>query len=124
MQQANFATHSSVRLAWSCFTQLLSVITRSCDPNPSAAVFVVLCCCCFIPRCSPALLDKFVLFEQFGFIPWFSSSVVDIVGGLGLTWQPAFGIILVLYFYSHYFFASGEGCLGCRVLGLLGGAGV
>jgi hypothetical protein len=34
--------------------------------------------------------------------------VVDIVGGLGLTWQPAFGIILVLYFYSHYFFASGD----------------
>lgn len=49
-----------------------------------------------------------VLHKQFGFIPWFSSSVVDIVGGLGLTWQPAFGIILVLYFYSHYFFASGE----------------
>lgn len=48
---------------------------------------------------------------QFGFIPWFSSSVVDIVSGLGLTWQPAFGIILVLYFYSHYFFASGEGTL-------------
>jgi hypothetical protein len=34
--------------------------------------------------------------------------VVDVVGSLGLTWQPAFGIILVLYFYSHYFFASGE----------------
>jgi hypothetical protein len=38
----------------------------------------------------------------------FSASVVNIVGSLGLTWQPAFGIILVLYFYSHYFFASGE----------------
>jgi hypothetical protein len=38
----------------------------------------------------------------------FSASVVDVVGSLGLTWQPAFGIILVLYFYSHYFFASGE----------------
>jgi hypothetical protein len=38
----------------------------------------------------------------------FSASVVDVVGSLGLTWQPAFGIILVLYFYSHYFFASGK----------------
>jgi hypothetical protein len=42
------------------------------------------------------------------YISRFSASVVDVVGSLGLTWQPAFGIILVLYFYSHYFFASGE----------------
>lgn len=34
--------------------------------------------------------------------------VVDAVSGMGLTWQPAFGIILVLYFYSHYLFASGR----------------
>lgn len=33
--------------------------------------------------------------------------VVGIVGGLGLSWQATFGIILTLYFYSHYFFASG-----------------
>lgn len=30
------------------------------------------------------------------------------MGGLGLSWQATFGIILTLYFYSHYFFASGE----------------
>ncbi len=30
------------------------------------------------------------------------------VSGLGLGWQPAFGIVVLLYFYSHYFFASGE----------------
>jgi di/tricarboxylate transporter len=55
-----------------------------------------------------ALIAMAAYLNKFGFIPWFSASVVDIVGGLGLSWQPAFGIILVLYFYSHYFFASGE----------------
>jgi len=34
--------------------------------------------------------------------------VVGLVGGLGMSWQATFGIILTLYFYSHYFFASGE----------------
>lgn len=34
--------------------------------------------------------------------------VVGLVGGLGLSWQATFGVILTLYFYSHYFFASGE----------------
>lgn len=35
------------------------------------------------------------------------AQVVGMVGGLGLSWQATFGIILTLYFYSHYFFASG-----------------
>jgi hypothetical protein len=37
--------------------------------------------------------------------------VVRVVGSLGLEWQAAFGIVVALYFYSHYFFASG-GWLG------------
>jgi hypothetical protein len=65
------------------------------------------------------LLFRAVFFLQFGFIPWFSSSVVDIVSGLGLTWQPAFGIILVLYFYSHYFFASGAAHIGAMYTAFL-----
>jgi hypothetical protein len=56
--------------------------------------------------------------NQFGFIPWFSNSVVDVVSGMGLSWQPAFGVIILLYFYSHYFFASGGRACG----GALGGA--
>lgn len=59
------------------------------------------------------------LTAQFGFIPWFSSSVVNVVSGLGLTWQPAFGIILVLYFYSHYFFASGAAHIGAMYTAFL-----
>lgn len=34
--------------------------------------------------------------------------VVQQVSSLGLAWQPAFGLITLLYFYSHYFFASGQ----------------
>ena len=37
-----------------------------------------------------------------------SPQVVGLVGGLGMSWQATFGVILALYFYSHYFFASGE----------------
>jgi hypothetical protein len=55
-----------------------------------------------------ALIAMAAYLNQFGFIPWFSGSVVDVVSSLGLSWQPAFGVIVLLYFYSHYFFASGE----------------
>lgn len=34
------------------------------------------------------------------------------VGGLGLSWQAAFGVVTALYFYSHYFFASGAAHIG------------
>jgi hypothetical protein len=34
-------------------------------------------------------------------------SVVKVVSSMGLEWQAAFGIVVGLYFYSHYFFASG-----------------
>lgn len=41
-------------------------------------------------------------------------SVVKVVSGLGLEWQAAFAIVVGLYFYSHYFFASGrESLTGC-----------
>lgn len=68
---------------------------------------------CAVPSTTPFCT------AQFGFIPWFSSSVVDIVSGLGLTWQPAFGVILVLYFYSHYFFASGAAHIGAMYTAFL-----
>lgn len=80
------------------------------------------CCCghvlqtsCLLVACvSVAILRHSCLHRDDGPLQTFClclllclCSVVNIVGGLGLTWQPAFGIILVLYFYSHYFFASG-----------------
>lgn len=66
-----------------------------------------------------ALIAMAAYLNKFGFIPWFSSSVVNIVSNLGLTWQPAFGIILVLYFYSHYFFASGAAHIGAMYTAFL-----
>lgn len=66
-----------------------------------------------------ALIAMAAYLNKFGFIPWFSASVVDIVGGLGLSWQPAFGIIVLLYFYSHYFFASGAAHIGAMYTAFL-----
>lgn len=57
--------------------------------------------------------------SKFGFISWFSDQVVGLVGGLGLSWQAAFGLITALYFYSHYFFASGAAHIGAMYTAFL-----
>ena len=41
------------------------------------------------------------------------------VSGLGLGWQGAFGIVVGLYFYSHYFFASGAAHIGAMYTAFL-----
>ena len=45
--------------------------------------------------------------------------VVGLIGGLGLQWQASFGIITVLYFYSHYMFASGAAHIGAMYTAFL-----
>ncbi len=45
-----------------------------------------------------------------GFTPWLSQQVVGIVGGM--HWMPAFAILGLVYFYSHYFFASNTAHVG------------
>ena len=57
--------------------------------------------------------------NAFGFIGWMSSSVVSAISGLGLTWQPAFAIIAAIYFYTHYFFASGAAHIGAMYTAFL-----
>jgi DASS family divalent anion:Na+ symporter len=42
--------------------------------------------------------------NTFGFTPWLSEQIVELVGGL--NWGLAFLILGLIYFYSHYFFAS------------------
>eukprot|EP00897_Mesotaenium_endlicherianum_P001060 jgi/Mesen1/10955/ME000096S10532 len=59
-----------------------------------------------------ALIAMANYLNKYGLIAWFSQTVVKVVGGLGLAWQPAFGLLVVLYFYSHYFFASGAAHIG------------
>ncbi|NGX43055.1 MAG: putative malate transporter YflS [Chlamydiae bacterium] len=42
--------------------------------------------------------------NKLGFISWFSANFQEQVSGL--NWQVAFPILLLVYFYSHYLFAS------------------
>ena len=42
--------------------------------------------------------------NELGLVGWFSMSVGSVV--TGISWAPAFLILSVVYFYSHYFFAS------------------
>ena len=66
-----------------------------------------------------ALIAMAAYLNTFGLIPWFSAGVVKTVGGLGLGWQPAFAIVTLLYFYSHYFFASGAAHIGAMYTAFL-----
>ncbi|KAG2450631.1 hypothetical protein HYH02_004471 [Chlamydomonas schloesseri] len=66
-----------------------------------------------------ALIAMAAALNKYGFIPWLSTSVVNVVGGLGLGWQGAFGIVVLLYFYSHYFFASGAAHIGAMYTAFL-----
>lgn len=51
-----------------------------------------------------ALVMMATQLNALGFIPWFGSTVGDMVSGL--EWTTAFAILALVYFYSHYFFAS------------------
>tara|TARA_B100001750_G_scaffold193346_1_gene164345 strand:+ start:131 stop:961 length:831 start_codon:yes stop_codon:yes gene_type:complete len=42
--------------------------------------------------------------NELGLIPWFSETVKNIVPGT--SWVLAFLVLILIYFYSHYFFAS------------------
>jgi DASS family divalent anion:Na+ symporter len=42
--------------------------------------------------------------SNLGMVEWFSGSVGDLVGDVG--WLPAFVVLSLTYFYSHYFFAG------------------
>lgn len=66
-----------------------------------------------------ALIAMASYLNKFGLIPWFSKAVVSVVGGLGLAWQPAFLIVVLLYFYSHYLFASGAAHIGAMYTAFL-----
>ncbi|XP_050368050.1 dicarboxylate transporter 1, chloroplastic [Argentina anserina] len=66
-----------------------------------------------------ALIAMAGYLNKYGLISWFSETVVKFVGGLGLGWQPAFGILVLLYFYSHYFFASGAAHIGAMFTAFL-----
>ncbi|KAJ0623664.1 putative solute carrier family 13 [Helianthus annuus] len=66
-----------------------------------------------------ALIAMAGYLNKYGLISWFSQTVVKFVGGLGLQWQASFGILVLLYFYSHYFFASGAAHIGAMFTAFL-----
>lgn len=66
-----------------------------------------------------ALIAMASYLNKLGFIPWFSQQVVGLLSGLGLSWQLAFGLICLIYFYSHYFFASGAAHIGAMYTAFL-----
>ncbi|KAL1547437.1 dityrosine synthesis enzyme [Salvia divinorum] len=66
-----------------------------------------------------ALIAMADYLNKYGLISWFSQTVVKFVGGLGLSWQLSFGILVGLYFYSHYLFASGAAHIGAMFTAFL-----
>ncbi|KAK3139902.1 hypothetical protein QOZ80_5AG0392370 [Eleusine coracana subsp. coracana] len=66
-----------------------------------------------------ALIAMAGYLNKYGLIAWFSETVVKFVGGLGLSWQLSFGVLVLLYFYSHYFFASGAAHIGAMFTAFL-----
>ncbi|KAL3695141.1 hypothetical protein R1sor_008792 [Riccia sorocarpa] len=66
-----------------------------------------------------ALIAMAGYLNKYGLIAWFSQTVVKVVGGLGLQWQASFGILVLLYFYSHYLFASGAAHIGAMFTAFL-----
>lgn len=55
--------------------------------------------------------------QEFGFVGWFSDLVSAHVSGL--KWQTAFAILIGVYFYSHYFFASNTAHVGAMYAAFL-----
>ena len=66
-----------------------------------------------------ALIAMAAYLNKYGLIPWFSGTVVKAVSAAGLAWQPAFLVVVLLYFYSHYMFASGAAHIGAMYTAFL-----
>jgi len=70
--------------------------------------------------CEEKAWDTFIWFStlltlanalsRLGFTPWFSEQVVHLVSPY--HWTIAFGILFLIYYYSHYFFASSTAHVG------------
>ncbi|WP_300686904.1 anion permease [Chryseobacterium sp.] len=56
--------------------------------------------------------------NELGFIGWFSDLIKVKIGGL--SWQVAFPVIIVVYFFSHYIFASATAHVAAMYAALLG----
>jgi len=66
-----------------------------------------------------ALIAMAGYLNKYGLIPWFSQQVVNVISSLGLSWQPAFLLVALVYFYSHYLFASSAAHIGAMYAAFL-----
>ena len=53
-----------------------------------------------------ALVMMATFLGKLGLVGWFATSIQNGIGYLGLGWMGASAILVLVYFYSHYFFAS------------------
>ena len=53
-----------------------------------------------------ALVMMATFLNKLGLTTWFASMIESGLGNLGLSWQASTAILMLLYFYAHYFFAS------------------
>ncbi len=56
--------------------------------------------------------------NKFGMVPWFSKTMGGMVAGMG--WVAAFLVLALVYFYSHYFFASNTAHVASMYAAFLG----
>jgi anion transporter len=66
-----------------------------------------------------ALIGMASALNKYGLITWFSQEVTVIVGNMGLSWQAAYFAVMLLYFYSHYLFASSTAHIGAMFTAML-----
>jgi len=57
-----------------------------------------------------SLIMMATFLNKLGFTPWLSHQFVGFVHGM--NWIPAFLVLVLVYFYSHYFFASNTAHVG------------
>jgi DASS family divalent anion:Na+ symporter len=65
-----------------------------------------------------ALVMMASFLAEFGLIAWFSETIGDLF--VNVNWLPAFLALALIYFYSHYFFASNTAHVSSMYAGFLG----
>ena len=65
-----------------------------------------------------ALVMMASFLSKLGLVPWFSETIGDLLGDVG--WLPAFLALSLIYFYSHYFFASNTAHVSSMYAAFLG----
>jgi len=66
-----------------------------------------------------ALIAMADYLNKYGLITWLSGKVVGLISGLGLAWQPTFVVVMAIYVYAHYMFASGAAHIGAMYTAFL-----